>query len=475
VTDIKNFRIFFASDRLDIDMVGKSKKAGGKILTQATRVARVGAAAANIGIGAGIRAAGGKLSGQSQSTGRTANARAIRAALGGLKGPIVKVAQLLATVPNALPEEYVQELRQLQSHAPPMGWAFVRRRMSAELGPDWLMRFKDFDKMAVHAASLGQVHRAVALDGAVLACKLQYPDMQSVVAADLAQLKFIMGLYENFDKAVRTGAAYEEITARLYEELDYTREGRAMNLYSDILKREAAVHVPVWRDDLSSHKLLTMTWLEGHPLMDFVDADQTTRNAIAHHLFRAWYVPFYEYGMIHGDPHLGNYTVRLDHSINLLDFGCVRIFDASFVRGVIDLYHALQQNDAALAMAAYETWGFKNLSKSHVETLNLWARFLYGPLLEDRARPIGELDGTGIYGRDTAMQVHAALKKLGGVAIPQAFVFMDRAALGLGSVFLHLRATLNWHDMFHTLIADFDETALRDRQANILKHHKLAG
>lgn len=450
-------------------MPEKAKKNSGKILAKTTRVARVGVAAAKVAGGA----AAAKLAGKSQSAGRTANAKAIRTALGSLKGPIVKIAQLLATIPDAIPEEYVAELRQLQSYAPPMGWAFVRRRMAAELGADWQSKFQSFEKDATHAASLGQVHKAITLSGSAVACKLQYPDMQSVVAADLGQLKFIMGIYENFDKAVRTGAAHQEIAARLYEELDYIREGRAMEMYRHILKDEAGVHVPEYQADLSTDKLLTMTWLNGRAMLDFKDASQAQRNRIAYNLFRAWYVPFYEYGVIHGDPHLGNYTVRDDDSINLLDFGCMRIFDASFVRGVIDLYRALQSNDNAQAVHAYETWGFKNLTNAHVETLNIWARFLYGPILDDSVRPIGELDGTGIYGRETAGEVHARLKQLGGVEIPQAFVFMDRAALGLGSVFLHLKATLNWYNLFHEMIADFDEAALRKRQAKMLKQHGL--
>ena len=113
----------------------------------------------------------------------------LAAALGGLKGPLMKVAQLLATIPEALPAEYAAELAQLQSQAPAMGWPFVRRRMAAELGPDWRAKFQSFGEQAAAAsASLGQVHGAVALDGRALAVKLQYPDMQSAVEADLDQL-----------------------------------------------------------------------------------------------------------------------------------------------------------------------------------------------------------------------------------------------------------------------------------------------
>ena len=108
---------------------------------------------------------------------RSRHAAELKAALGGIKGPLMKVAQLLATIPDALPKEYVSELVQLQANAPAMGWPFVRRRMEGELGADWQTRFRIFERTAARAASLGQVHRAIALDGTALACKLQYPDM----------------------------------------------------------------------------------------------------------------------------------------------------------------------------------------------------------------------------------------------------------------------------------------------------------
>jgi hypothetical protein len=183
-------------------------------------------------------------------------------------------------------------------------------------------------------------------------------------------------------------------------------------------------------------------------------------------MFRIWYVPFYYYGVIHGDPHLGNYTVTADHGVNLLDFGCVRVFPAGFVRGVIDLYHALERNDPALALHAYEGWGFKNLSSEMIAVLNRWALFIYGPLLEDRARRIQETAGG--YGRDVADTVHRDLRRLGGVTPPRAFVFMDRAAIGLGSVFLHLKAEINWYRLFHELIDEFDEGVLAKRQKEAL-------
>jgi predicted unusual protein kinase regulating ubiquinone biosynthesis (AarF/ABC1/UbiB family) len=404
---------------------------------------------------------------------RARHAADLKAALGGIKGPLMKVAQLLATIPEALPEEYVHELVTLQANAPAMGWPFVRRRMAGELGADWQSRFKSFEHEAARAASLGQVHRAVglggALDGTPLACKLQYPEMGSAVEADLRQLKLAMGIYERYDRTVSTSEIHTEIADRLREELDYEREAAHMRLYGDILKDEPGVAVPRPIAELSTRRLLTMTWLDGRPILDFAETAPTSlRNEIARRLFRTWYVPFYRYGLIHGDPHLGNYTVAPDNTVNLLDFGCIRIFPTRFVTGVIDLYHALRRDDRELAVEAYRGWGFGDLSHEMIDVLNRWARFVYGPLLDDRDRLIQERAKPGADGRSIVDDVHRELRRMGGIAPPRAFVFMDRAAVGLGSVFLHLQARINWHRLFHELIDDFDEEALAERQREAL-------
>lgn len=399
---------------------------------------------------------------------RTEHAAQLLEALGNLKGPLMKVGQILATIPEALPPEYASAFQQLQSNAPPMGWPFVRRRMKAELGPDWEKRFRSFEHDASAAASLGQVHRAVGPDGRSLACKLQYPDMRAAVEGDLRQLKVIFSIYERYDKAISTGQIHAELSARLFEELDYRLEARHCALYGHMLKdEEAVVHVPEVVPELSTDRLLTATWLEGRKILELVDAPQERRDAVAVKLFRAWYVPLYHYGIIHGDPHLGNYTVREDGSINLLDFGCVRVFPPSFVGGVIDLYRALRAEDEALAVHAYETWGFTGLNKDQIAALNMWAKFLYAPVLEDKIRPIGEVT-SGVYGRETAQEVHRRLREAGRVSVPREFVFMDRAALGLGSVFLHLKARVNWHRLFHGLVEDFDAARLAARQKKTL-------
>jgi hypothetical protein len=138
------------------------------------------------------------------------------------------------------------------------------------------------------------------------------------------------------------------------------------------------------------------------------------------------------------------------------------------VQGVIDLYVALRDGREDLAVHAYETWGFQGLTREVIDVLNLWARFVYAPLMEDRARRIQETE-SGVYGAQVAEQVHAELRRLGGVTPPREFVLMDRAAIGLGSVFLRLKAEINWYALFHDLIRDFDAAALGRRQKAALK------
>ena len=248
-----------------------------------------------------------------------------------------------------------------------------------------------------------------------------------------------------------------------------------------ILAHVEDVRVPGVRPELSTARLLTMEWLEGGKLLDFKQADEAARNRIAGAMFKAWWIPFSRFGVIHGDPHLGNYTVFGDGEdgeaagINLLDYGCIRIFTPKFVGGVVDLYEGLLHNDFARTVHAYETWGFRGLTKDLAETLNIWARFIYGPLLDDRVRSVADGVAPAHYGRKEAFAVHQALKKRGPVLVPREFVFMDRAAIGLGSAFLHLDARLNFYQLFHETMGKFSADALSERQDGALAKAGLPG
>lgn len=429
---------------------------------------------AKVGTGVGsmaLRFAGSRFLGDNNPD---REASELRQALGGLKGPIMKVAQMLATIPDLLPESYAQELLQLQSSAPAMGWPFVKRRMRAELGAEWLSRFVEFEKEAAAAASLGQVHRAKGANGKLLACKLQYPDMKSAVEADLNQLQVILSLQRRMDKALDSSEIADEIGARLREELDYIREAKQMRMYRHILSSFPEIAIPEVEPTLSTSRLLTMSWLEGQSVLHYKTSDLEIRNYIASTIFKAWWYPLSHYGVIHGDPHLGNYTVReSDHGLNLLDFGCIRIFPPAFVGGVVALYHALACNDREQMAAAYESWGFKNMSNELMDVLNIWARFIYGPLLDDRVRTIADGLTPSEYGRAQAFEVRSRLRDLGPIKPPREFVFMDRAAVGLGAVFLHLGCELNFYKLFDEAIENFDADVVFKRQSETLAKFEI--
>ncbi|MGA2494596.1 MAG: AarF/UbiB family protein [Roseiarcus sp.] len=437
---------------------------------------------ANLGVSVGAFAAraGARrlIGGESADT-----ARDLAQALGTLKGPLMKVAQMMATIPEALPADYAEQLISLQSQAPPMGAAFVRRRMQAELGPDWRARFAEFGLAPAAAASLGQVHRAKSPDGEGLACKLQYPDMASTVEVDIGQLEFLLKFHRRMGPAIDASEIAIEIAARLREELDYEREAKLTRLYGAMLADRPRVRTPAVFEALSTRRLLTQEWLEGEPVTRFDHAEAATRNAIALGLFEAWWRPFSRYGVIHGDPHLGNYSVvmrgpedaREVEAINLYDYGCVRIFPPTFVSGVVDLYRGLADGDEGRVAHAYESWGFVNLSRATVDALNIWARFIYGPLIDDRVRTIADGVKPGEYGRREIATVMRALKAQGGaLKVPREFVFMDRAAIGLGGAFLRLGAELNFHRLFEETIEGFEAAALAARQAEALERVALA-
>ena len=433
---------------------------------------------ARVGTGVGgfaARMLGARALGRGSDT--AALAAELARTLGGLKGPLMKAAQFASHIPDVLPPEYVAELQKLQAEAPPMGWAFVRRRMRAELGDNWQKRFETFEHEPAAAASLGQVHRAVvsneSRDGRKVACKLQYPDMDSAVEADLSQLSVIFAVQRRFNPEVDTREVAKELGARLREELDYGREARHMHVYGTILGGVEEIRVPdVW-PDLSTRRLLTMTWLDGRPLLDFADRPLEERNSIARAMFLAWWRPFAHYGVIHGDPHLGNYSVFEEQGapqgINLLDYGCIRIFPPRFVEGVVELYRGFQSENRDRVTEAFRIWGFGDLTEERVDTLSLWARFIYAPLLDDRVRTIADGVEPHKYGRREVWKVKQSLQRQGrAVTIPREFVLMNRAAVGLGAVFLHLKAELNFHRLFEAEIDGFDRDTVAARQAAAL-------
>ena len=338
---------------------------------RAARYARVGA---GVG-GVAARFAGARLLGSGPN--RAGEASALAAALGSLKGPLMKVAQLMATIPDLLPPEYAAELQKLQSEAPPMGWAFVKRRMNAELGPDWEKKFQNFEHRPAAAASLGQVHRARALSGEALACKLQYPDMQSAVEADLQQLEWLLAIRRRLDTAIDTTEIGKEIGARVREELDYRREARHVALYRTMLDGIDNVRVPRAWPELSSGRLLTLDWLEGSRMLAQGRSARRAQRACDRDVPHG---PVVSLQPLRRDPRRSaprQLARCLKQGGEPAGITCLTMAaSASFRRSSCAASSSLSRPPPATtssSCACYETWGFRRLARSHRHAQHLGA------------------------------------------------------------------------------------------------------
>jgi predicted unusual protein kinase regulating ubiquinone biosynthesis (AarF/ABC1/UbiB family) len=239
-----------------------------------------------------------------------------------------------------------------------------------------------------------------------------------------------------------------------------------------MLDGHARIAVPAPVAQLSTRRLLTMTWLDGAPFREAGARSPAQRNQIAHALFDAWWRPLYRYAVVHGDAHLGNYTLREDGGINLLDFGCARILPPRVTQALVGLYRAMRANDDALAAKAYADWGFAQVTPDLVEKMNVWSRLVFAPVLDDRVRRIGDDVFTG--GIEQIWTLKQRLREGSPVRPPREFVFVARAIVGIGAALVHLRAELNWHRLFEELIADFDVSAVARRQKAAIDAAELA-
>jgi predicted unusual protein kinase regulating ubiquinone biosynthesis (AarF/ABC1/UbiB family) len=387
-------------------------------------------------------------------------------ALGHLKGPVVKMAQMLAMIPGILPKAYADALLSLCSQSKPMHWAMVTRRMTQALGPNWQNHFLTFEKTPSFAASLGQVHRAELLDGLHVAVKIQYPAMRGAIESDLLVLKTLLRLLDPRQHSVKVKNFESEWKTRLIEELDYDLEATHMLRWSVLFEKNPRVIIPQPIGGLSSSQLLTMTFLNSLPMSQAMDADAATRNRLGRELFSAWYTPFYQAGMMHGDPHIGNMGWD-DERLYLFDFGCARLFSPDFVQSFCTLYRGILTNNRELTRQSYAQWGFHPISKTIADALNIWARFLLEPFLTDQYCSIDAVSNPD-QGRQALLNVYAALRKEGGTSPPAEFLIFDRVAVILGALLVRLQSKSNWFQLMQSFIENFSYDACVDHQNRLL-------
>ncbi len=249
--------------------------------------------------------------------------------LGLLRGTALKAAQLLSLEADVLPPEITEELKKSCHQAPPINRALARKIVGNALGKPPEDLFRDFDGQAFAAASLGQVHRAVARDGQELAVKLQYPGIRETIENDIQLLR--TATWPLPDHRL-LAPVLDEIEARLLEEVDYRRERENMAFFRAGLRQDPVL-IPECREDLSSDTVLSAAYLSGTPLIDWLETGpgQEQRDRVAQTIQDLFVSELYRLHGIHADPNPGNYLVHPDLTVGLVDFGCVKHFDPHFV------------------------------------------------------------------------------------------------------------------------------------------------
>ncbi|QZH63303.1 AarF/ABC1/UbiB kinase family protein [Mycolicibacterium farcinogenes] len=256
----------------------------------------------------------------------TRNAEQVFAVLGELKGGAMKFGQAMSIYEAAVPERYAEPYRQaltrLQASAPPIATARIHRVLDAQLGTRWRQRFTEFDDVPVAAASIGQVHRAVWHDGRPVAVKVQYPGADTALLSDLRQLRRFSRLAEPLFPGLSVHSVVAELSDRMTEELDYRREADNQRAYAAAFAHDPQFLVP--RVVASAPKVLVSDWVTGQAFSELIsDGDQATKNHAARLLFEFSAASMSRLGLMHADPHAGNYQLTPDGRLAVIDFGAV--------------------------------------------------------------------------------------------------------------------------------------------------------
>jgi predicted unusual protein kinase regulating ubiquinone biosynthesis (AarF/ABC1/UbiB family) len=293
----------------------------------AARTARL----ATIPLGVAGRAVGGwgrRLVGQSaeqvnaELSARTAEQ--LFAVLGQLKGGAMKFGQALSVFEAAVPDElaapYREALTKLQAAAPPMSSQATHRVLAEQLGSRWTERFAEFDDIPAAAASIGQVHRAVWHDGRAVAVKVQYPGADEALRSDLRQLQRFSRLFQALVPGAEVKPLLQELTDRMTEELDYRTEADHERAFAKAFAGDERVLVP--RVVASSPKVIVTEWVDGTPLASIIrDGDKPVRDKMGRLLAEFHYSSPARAGLLHADPHPGNFMLTEDGRLCVIDFG----------------------------------------------------------------------------------------------------------------------------------------------------------
>jgi predicted unusual protein kinase regulating ubiquinone biosynthesis (AarF/ABC1/UbiB family) len=370
-----------------------------------------------------------------------------------LRGAFMKLIQMLSIRKDLLPGEALDVLRATQSSVPPMSYATISEQIRKEIGKRPEAIFASFDQTAFAAASLGQVHRAITRDGVDVAVKIQYPGVEETVEQDLRNLKLLLRTlqalgHDVMRQEIDTGAVYRELEQRLREELDYVNEARNMTEFGRRLGDDPDIMIPRFVKELSSRRVLTMTFIDGYPLADVMgpEVELEMREWVARKIHEVAWRQILEFGLLHTDFHPGNYLVSHHPHLGVLDFGSIRRFPEPVRKALLQVARAILSGDESALGAAMVRLGYLDGSQNAAPMVKI-IHLLFEPMRFDREFDPLEYDTVGKAAKVGEIALENRLYKS-----PAHSVFLIRALVGLEGITRGLGVKANYRRMFADVV-----------------------
>jgi len=370
-----------------------------------------------------------------------------------LRGAFMKMAQLLSMRQDLFPAEALEVLSVVQSSVPPMPWTKVRRVLTTELGAPPEERYASIEHEAFAAASLGQVHRATLRGGKAVVVKVQYPGVADTVHQDIKNIRALVRVFDSIARDVMrqdvdSQDVVRELEERLAEELDYRREAANVQRFRTLLASDDEVIVPRVYPKLSARRVITLDRLEGYPLQDIMapGVDQDLKDWVGLKLFHLLWRQMFTFGVLHADPHPGNYLITHHPRIGIMDFGSVRVFEPEVREGYLRTARGLLAGDDAAVGAAVTALGFVHPGQDTAPFVEM-LRIICEPILVDCEFDPRDYDVVERGFRISQIKLSHRLYKA-----PGHQVFFLRALAGLDGYLKAFGTVRNWHRIFRDIV-----------------------
>lgn len=392
------------------------------------------------------------LSGEDDQDGlQRSNADDIYSALSNLKGGALKIAQMMSMDQGILPKQYTEKFAQAQYSAPPLSYPLVSKTFKQFFGKSPTELFDSFTKNAVAAASIGQVHQAEK-DGKKLAVKVQYPGVADAINSDLRIVKPLVGTLFNISSR-ELDHYLEEVKGRLIEETDYELELKRSEEISAACSHLENLIFPKYFPELSSTRVLTMEWLEGEHLDQFLQTNpsQEMRNKVGQGLWDFYQFQIHELKQLHADPHPGNFLIKEDGRIGVIDFGCVKVLGEDFYNAYFKLMEPGVSDDNAAFVSLLNELKF--LLPTDSEKEKAYFVEIYAEMHELLARPFfqEEFDFADkayfeiIFSQAERFSNDKVLRKANAARGPRDAIYLNRTYFGLYTLLNQLGARVKTH------------------------------